>query len=106
LKGTCGSQEWAYGDNGEVIVYGTCGREPFHEGRHVEYADEGRPIAGWSDLYWRRAPTEWEPRAAELAQALLDIAETAMPSTYFATDSRCQMARQTLEVLGYVDDEE
>jgi hypothetical protein len=105
VKGTCGSQDWAYTDNGNVIIYGTCEREPFHEGRHVEHRD-GKLWAEWSDLSWRRAPTEWETRAAELAQALLDIAEIAMPDTYFETDSRCQMARQTLEALGYADDEE
>ena len=34
---------------------------------------------------------------AALAQGLLEIAKVAMPDTYFATDSRCQRARQVLE---------
>ncbi|WP_144022963.1 hypothetical protein [Asanoa hainanensis] len=33
---------------------------------------------------------------AALAQGLLDIAQLAMPDTYFATDSRCQLARAVL----------
>ncbi|MEU1813218.1 hypothetical protein [Micromonospora aurantiaca (nom. illeg.)] len=31
-----------------------------------------------------------------LAQGLLDIAELAMPDTYFTSDSRCQLARTVL----------
>lgn len=34
---------------------------------------------------------------AELAKALLEIAESATPTTNFATASRCQRARQVLE---------
>jgi hypothetical protein len=34
-----------------------------------------------------------------LAQSLLDIAEIAMPDTYFATDMRCQLARAVLAAL-------
>lgn len=34
-----------------------------------------------------------------LAQSLLDIAEVAMPDTYFATDTRCQLARAVLATL-------
>jgi len=35
--------------------------------------------------------------ARTLAAALLDIAEQAMPTTYFQTDSRCELARAVLE---------
>jgi hypothetical protein len=38
--------------------------------------------------------------AAELAAGLLEIAELAMPDSYFAADSRCQLARAVLNRLG------
>ncbi len=38
--------------------------------------------------------------AAELAAALLAIAELAMPDTHFATDPCCQLARAVLTRLG------
>ncbi len=34
--------------------------------------------------------------AVAMAEALLQIAEKAMPATYFATDSRCEYARQII----------
>ncbi len=37
-----------------------------------------------------------QDQSAALAQGLLDIAELAMPDTYFATDSRCELAREVL----------
>jgi hypothetical protein len=38
--------------------------------------------------------------AVALAHGLLEIAEVAMPSAYFATDSRCQLARAWLTAEG------
>jgi hypothetical protein len=38
--------------------------------------------------------------AVALARGLLEIAEQAMPDTYFATDSRCLLARAVLEAEG------
>lgn len=37
--------------------------------------------------------------AADLAAALLAIAEQAMPDSYFASDTRCQLARNVLDHL-------
>ncbi len=34
-----------------------------------------------------------------LAEGLLEIAELAMPDSYFAEDSRCQLARMVLDVI-------
>ena len=38
-------------------------------------------------------------RACELAKDLLAIAKLAMPDTFYATDSRCQHARESLARL-------
>lgn len=40
-----------------------------------------------------------QPIIRELAEGLLSIAEKAMPDTYFATDSRCKLARAVLDHL-------
>lgn len=38
-------------------------------------------------------------RCQKLAKGLIEIAELSMPTTYLATDSRVQYARETLEMF-------
>lgn len=42
-------------------------------------------------------PRSWKDEALMLAQELLEIAELAMPASYFQSDSRCEHARRILE---------
>lgn len=67
--------------------------------------DEGTQIYVYGDqpidIAFQRAEVGDEIRQlreelAALANGLLEIAKTAMPETYFATDSRCQRARRLL----------
>jgi hypothetical protein len=94
---TCGAQDFAYGDLGEVIVYGTCDLEPGHQGRWHRELRDGKLWAMWSGPADARAPFDWKTRAYELACDLLEIAEIAMPDSYFESDSRCQLARDTIQ---------
>lgn len=52
----CGAQDWAYGDNNEIIIYGTCQKPKEHENRwHQEWRD-GKLWAEWSGSRDSRAP--------------------------------------------------
>ena len=44
-------------------------------------------------------PEEWMATACKLARDLLEIAELAMPTTYFNSDSRCKFARNALKKM-------
>jgi hypothetical protein len=46
--------------------------------------------------------TTEEPVEIKLARGLLEIAHLAMPEAYFATDSRCELAREVLKRHGII----
>ena len=55
---TCGAQEWAYDDDDEPFVYGTCQKPEGHPDRwHIEMRNE-KLWAEWSGLANKRAPED------------------------------------------------
>ena len=55
-KPKCGAQDWAYGDDGEVIVYGTCELPKGHHDRFHREIRDGKVWAEWSGSSDDRAP--------------------------------------------------
>ena len=49
---------------------------------------------------WIACPWNRIERLAKAMEGLMDIAEVAMPDTYFKTDSRVNAAREILKELG------
>jgi hypothetical protein len=77
-----------------------CEREPLHKGKHVYDLATGGSYEWSGGFIPVAAYTALQTRTIAAVTGLLRVARTAMPDTYFATDSRVRRGQKLLATFG------